>query len=98
VVGDASEVGKWEALIGLPSGIGHADAVVDGAPEDAVYAAMARGFQKYGPHLDFTQWTMRAEWASDPSVLRTVYLRYLDGKLERIPSPPGRPPMREGRR
>jgi hypothetical protein len=98
-VSEPSDAGKWEALIGLHSGIEYAEALVDGTPEDAVYAAMARGFQKYGPHLDFTQWTMRAEWASDPSVLRTVYLRYLDGKLERIPSPPDRrPPMRKGRR
>jgi hypothetical protein len=57
MTGDASDVGKWEALIGLHSGIEHASAVVDGLPEDAVYAAMARGFQKYGPHLDYTQWT-----------------------------------------
>ena len=85
---DPSEMGRWEAVIGNPGGIEHAHASVVGLPEDAVYAAMARGFQKYGGQLDYSRWRMRAEWVSEPLELRTVHLRYHDGQLERIPRPP----------
>lgn len=98
MAGDKSEVGRWEALIGLPGGFEHADAVVDGLPEDAVYAAMARGFQKYGGGTDYAPWRMRAEWVSEPRTARTVHMRFHNGALERIPRPPASPPPARKRR
>jgi hypothetical protein len=82
-VGEAGEVWRWEALIGLPSGIEHADAVVDGTPEDAVRAAMARAVEKHGPQ-GWERWRFRAERCSQPPVASTVYFEWRDGVLVRL--------------
>jgi hypothetical protein len=79
----ADETGTWEALIGEPTGIEHAWAIVQQCqPERAVQAAMQRATQKYGPQ-DWSRWRFRAEWMSQPVVLGTVYFGWTNGELRR---------------
>jgi hypothetical protein len=95
-VSDPSD--RWEAWLAVPDGIQHAQATVQGSPEDAVRAAMARAVQKYGPQA-WERWRMRAELLRAPPVAVTVYFEWRDGTLARIPRLPDRgPPTRSRRR
>jgi hypothetical protein len=78
------DVGTWEALIGVPTGIEHAHATLQGAPELAIEAALRRAEQELGSR-DWTRWRFRAELCSLPVALRAVHFHWNAGKLVREP-------------
>jgi hypothetical protein len=80
-----TDAGTWQAWVFVPDGVEHAQTIeTDCTPEAAVEAAQARAVGKYGPQ-DWARWWMRAEWCSQPAVLRAVRLESRDGALHRRP-------------
>lgn len=75
--------GTWEALVGIPTGIEHAFAILeDVAAERAIEEAMRRAESKYGAQ-DWSRWRFRAEWVSYPVELRMVHFTWSNGLLVR---------------